>query len=97
MPTPQATYDTTGVDICTDCLEAAAGFPSDGVAALTRVPDGYHVIGGAYTIGSAESWFSATPCDTCGSTLAGDRHQATLMSIQPVVCQLCTDLIRHTH
>jgi hypothetical protein len=88
-------YDTTGVDICTGCLMAAA----NGVEgeALCLVPAGYHVIPGAYTIGSAESWFSYTTCDTCGDTLGGDRHQATLMSIERVPCQQCIDLVRHTH
>jgi hypothetical protein len=102
MPTAIAPiFDVSTVFVCADCLMVAANgpHPDDADLAphtpLNRVPAGYHLV--TVPEGDGDSAFSQQACPTCTTPYAGARHEAILMSIQPVMCQQCVDLVRHHH
>ena len=74
-------YETHAVSICTTCAMAAASgvLPADDRPVLDTVDVGFHVI-----VGDGDTYFSHYSCDTCSSSLSGDRHDATMMSIYPI-------------
>jgi hypothetical protein len=73
------------VSICVDCLFAAAnGQPSDDPDYPTpdREPLGLLAVGEWVELSDDEGSFSWSPCDTCGSTLGGDRFDAMVLEAQ---------------
>jgi hypothetical protein len=69
----------TAVEVCLDCLLAAAGYDEHETGSTPTVePWGLWADepGHAYAEGTEEG-FSSRPCEGCGSHLAGDRFAAT--------------------
>jgi hypothetical protein len=79
----------TSVTVCSDCLMIAANgelgtYDPDGALAaehIARMDDIANGVAysGPFTDGDAEGFFSMSPCETCGETLAGTRYDATVV------------------
>jgi len=80
----------TSVTVCSDCLMIAANgelgtYDPDGalaaahVARMDDIADGV-AYSGPFTDGDdSDGFFSSSPCETCGETLAGTRYAATVV------------------
>lgn len=85
-----ATEDTVEIEVCTDCLMAAAnglhGWECDEdwldayeTACKTYGGDPIPVSEDSENGWSCNGHFSWSPCEFCGSKLGGDRYPAVLM------------------
>lgn len=77
-------FNITELEVCTMCIHLLAnGEYDDGTNAVVIVADGIRRTWGANVShlvpGSSDLGFSWSSCDGCGSTLGGNRHEASAL------------------